>query len=68
MANVTMTAGEIAKAITISVKIKGWQKFRFRVWVATRLIMLAARIGGFGFGFSDLEEGSVPKKATGRQG
>lgn len=52
-----VNAVDLARKVTIVVKIKNYRQFRIRNWVAVKLVWLAALVGGFGFEISELEEG-----------
>ena len=56
MDEIVLDSRELASRMVVEVRIKNWREFRFRIWLATRFIILAARIGGFGFDFDELEE------------
>jgi len=45
---VTFIAGDLAKELTMNVKIVGLNLFRFRVRIAVWLIRIAAKIAGTG--------------------
>lgn len=40
---------KLTKDMTIGISISGMARFRFRLWLATQLMKLAARICGFQF-------------------
>lgn len=44
----TVNAGEMWKGMTLHVKLKGIKIWQVRMWIMTRLIYLAAYIGGCG--------------------
>ena len=56
MTEIELDARKIVRQMTAEVRIKNWREFQFRMWVAARLIILAARIGGFGITIDEIEE------------
>ena len=48
MARLTIEARDIIATTTAHVAIRGARVAKFRVWLATKLFLVAARIGGFG--------------------
>lgn len=54
---VEIDAPGLLRRISITVKIKNMRQFRIRLWLSTRLIILAALIGGYGLKFEELEDG-----------
>ena len=60
--NYTVDPQSIAKDITINVRYVGVQRFKARLWLALKIMRLAAWIAGFGLrydGIEDYEEDSA---------
>ena len=53
MAKVVVDAGDIAKHITVTIKMKGVKGFQFRLWLATQILKLAFRISRFQISFEN---------------
>ena len=49
MAETKINMMEMAKQITLTVKVKRMKEFRLRVWIAMKLIQFAAKIAGVQF-------------------
>jgi hypothetical protein len=48
---------EVAKNVTMHVEVTGLGAWRFRLWVASKLIRLAAFVAGVGIEYKGFKEG-----------
>ena len=48
---------ELTRKVNITLKIKRIRQFQIRIWLSTRLLILAALIGGYGLEFVEIEDG-----------
>jgi hypothetical protein len=56
---------KVTKEVTMQVRVTGFRSFKFRLWIATLLIRLAAFVAGMGIEVN-LEELSDGKKRNNR--